>query len=153
MSTYTAKEDDWWSFGVLVFNMLTGYEFDLPKLDKDGNLCAMKGWKMVQLKSLLDDSFENSSDDRYIALTNVVKSAMYYDSKSGKCNIKSKMDIDKILTQLNLNRSRSSSRKRSRISRSRSRSRSRSSRTKKKRKRNSGSGKESLRKRSTASFS
>ena len=154
VSTYTAKEDDWWSFGVLVFNMLTGYEFDLPKLDKDGNLCVMKGWKMVQLKSWLDDSFENSSDNRYIALTNVVYSAMHYDSESGKCNIKSKMEIDKILTQLNLNRSRSSSRKRSRSSsRTSSRKRSRSSRTKKKRKRNSSSGKESLRKRSTASFS
>lgn len=103
MSTYTDKQDDWWSFGVIVFSILTRSGFDLPTYNTDdGDLLAHDG---SELYVWLSDSISDTgvrNDTQYNALTQVVYYAMHYNPTSGKCDIKQPIDINKIHTLLKI---------------------------------------------------
>jgi hypothetical protein len=106
MSTYTDKQDDWWSFGVIVFSILTRSGFDLPRHNTDdGDLLAHDGNELYVWLSDCFDSISDTgvrNDTQYNALTQVVYYAMHYNPTSGKCNIHQPMDVDKIHIHLKI---------------------------------------------------
>lgn len=107
LSTYTNKEDDWWSFGVVVFVMLTGCGFELPKLDSVGDLWESQSRERLHVAL---DVWLRGNDDMlrstHNALIQVVYSAMHCNTATQKCNISSPMNIRSLLQHLELSQGR-----------------------------------------------